>query len=141
MRRISGVIAVLLGGVAAPGVMAQTMTTAADVKPILQATKPQWIAVREYDGQDLLYFTNLLAWRCGVNEVRYGVNGAAPAEVLAMEPCYEGEAAPNALKMPEGSTLYITLPLGSVQTVTVDVQFDDGTAETGQYDRTAVLTP
>jgi hypothetical protein len=119
---------------------AENFTTAAEVKPILTATKPQWIAVREYDGRDLLYFTNLLAWRCGVDVVAYGLNGAAPQTVLAMEPCYD-EAQPNALKMDQGVLPYIEEELGSVQSVTVSVTFDDGTIEEGSYERKAVLIP
>ena len=91
-------LAILFALLAHP-LLAQSMTTAAEIRPILTATKPQWVAVREYDGKDLVYFTNLLAWRCGVTSVSYGLNGAAPETVLPMEPCYEAEATPNALKM------------------------------------------
>ena len=45
--------------------------------------------MREYDGQDLLYFTNLLAWRCGLTAIRYRINANEPVE-FTMEPCYEG---------------------------------------------------
>ncbi len=117
----------------------QTYTTAAEVKPILTATKPNWIALREFNGQDLLYFTNLLAWRCGLTTIRYMVNANEPVD-LAMEPCYEGETAPNALKM-ETILIYVTLPLKSVETVTVVASFDDGSAEVGTYERKAVMTP
>jgi len=120
---------------------AQSFTTAAEVKPILQATRASWIAVREYNGQDLLYFTNVLAWRCGLSEIRYGLNGAGTDTVLAMEPCHDGEAAPNALNMDQGVLIYVTLPLQSVQAVRVVVVFDDGTEEAADYDRAAVLTP
>ena len=119
----------------------QNYTTAAEVKPILTMTKPGWIAVRPDDGNDLLYFTNALAWRCGVSEIRYGVNGAPAATVLAMEPCYEGEAAPNALKLEGGILPYVVLPLGSVLTVAVVVVFDDGSEEPASYQRAAVLIP
>lgn len=121
--------------------LAQDFTTAAEVKPILDATKPQWIAVREFDGKDLLYFTNLLAWRCGVSEIRYGLNGAAAETVFAMEPCHNGTAQPNALMMANGELPYITLDLASVATVSVRVVFDDDTTTTADYDRKAILTP
>ncbi len=123
----------------AGGAAAQTFMTAAEVKPILTATKPNWIAVREYDGRDLLYFTNLLAWRCGVSAVTYSVNGGGLV-ALEMEPCHEDTAQPNALLM-ETIQPYVTLPLSSVDTVHVTVTFDDDTTEVGDYERKAVLTP
>ncbi len=119
--------------------LAQSFTTAAEVKPILMATKANWIAVRDYDRQDLLYFTNLLAWRCGVSHVFYAVNEADPVE-LDMEPCHEGTAQPNALLMDQALP-YVTLPQGSVQTVTVGVVFDDDSHEAASFERKAVLIP
>jgi hypothetical protein len=119
--------------------LSQSFTTAAEVKPILMATKANWIAVRDYDGQDLLYFTNLLAWRCGVSHVFYAVNGGDPVE-LEMEPCHEDTAQPNALLM-ETALPYVTLPQGSVQTVTVGVVFDDDSNEAANFERKAVLIP
>ena len=119
---------------------AQSFTTAAEVKPILSATKPAWIAVREYDGQDLLYFTNLLAWRCGVESVFYAINDGGVPILLKMEPCHDDTAQPNALLI-EDILPYVTAPLGSIQTVTVGVVYDDGTQDFAQYDRKAVLTP
>ncbi len=120
---------------------AQDFTTAAEVKPILTATKPQWIAVREYDGNDLLYFTNLLAWRCGVDKILYGLNGAPAETVFAAEPCHDGEAQPNALKMDQGQDIYLTLPLQSVQNVTLLITYDDGSTDRADYARNAILTP
>ena len=136
MLRFSLTVAMVLASSVA---QAQTFTTAAEVKPILTATKPAWIAVREYEGQDLLYFTNLLAWRCGVTSVSYKVNDGE-ATPLEMEPCHEDTAQPNALLM-ETIQPYVTLPLSSVATVSVEVTFDDGSVETGSYDRKSVMTP
>ena len=95
--------------------------------------------MREYDGRDLLYFTNLLAWRCGVSEVSYTVNGGALTP-LEMEPCHEDTAQPNALLM-ETIQPYVSLDLKSVETVSVTVTFDDGSTEVGEYLRSAVMTP
>jgi hypothetical protein len=138
MMRLSGV-SVLAAILWATTIQAQNFTTAAEVKPILTATKPNWIAVREYDGRDLLYFTNLLSWRCGVASVSFALNGGA-ATVLEMEPCHDDTAQPNALLM-ETIQPYISLELGSVETVSVTVTFDDDTTEVGTYDRKAVLMP
>jgi len=131
--------ALLLALLPLPG-LAQDFTTAAEVKPILTATKGQWIAIREFDGKDLVYFTNLLAWRCGLTQVAWGINGGAPETVMPMEPCHEGEAQPNALKM-ETVLPYAEAPLGSIASVSVAVTFDDGSVETAEYDRKSVLMP
>jgi hypothetical protein len=138
MYRIFLALLLGFGPTASP---AQTFTTAAEIKPILTASKSGWIAVREYDGNDLLYFTNALAWRCGLTAIRYGINGAPAETDFAMEPCYEGEAVPNAIKGDGGLQIYVTLPLKSVETVTVTVVFDDGTTDSADYARTAILTP
>jgi len=115
-------------------------TTAIEVKPILTATKPQWVAVREYDGQDLLYFTNLLAWRCGLWEVRYGLNGAPPDTILPIEPCDEDTAQPNAM-VDTNATLYITAPLGSIESIDIEIDYDDGTMDAAIFARQSVLMP
>ena len=112
-------------------------TTATEVKQILDMTKAQWIAVRPWEGQDLLYFTNLLSWRCGTHEIRYAVNGGA-MQVLQMEPCYEAEGAPNALKMDGGILPYVAFPENSIVTIEVQVLYDDLTEGGEKYDRAAV---
>ncbi|MFC6640566.1 hypothetical protein [Sulfitobacter profundi] len=60
-------------------------TTAAEVKPILNATRGNWIAVREYDGQDLVYVTHLWSWRCGLAAMAIAVNDA-PMQNWPMPP-------------------------------------------------------
>ncbi len=119
---------------------AQSQTSAADVKPILTMIKGMWVSVREYDGNDLLYFTMLESYRCGLDGVKYGINTDVADQVWEQETCYMDEAAPNAMKMEDGLP-YITLDLGSVESVVVEITYDDGTTDTETYQRAAIMTP
>jgi hypothetical protein len=116
-------------------------TTALEIRPILDATKGSWVAVRDYNGQDLVYFTHLMSWRCGLWDIHYGVNGAAPDTLFEMEPCNLEYAQPNAMIDIENFLPYITLPQGSVQSVSVAITYDDGTSDTATFERGAVLIP
>ncbi|MBZ4022630.1 hypothetical protein CKO11_09185 [Rhodobacter sp. TJ_12] len=135
MRKI--LLTALIGGLGLAGAaQAQQFTTAAEVRPILAATKGQWVAVREYDGQDLIYFTQLLSWRCGLSQIFYGLNDAPPTTPFFMEMCYEGTPAPNAI---ETDAIYIAQPLGSVQNIRLRLVYDDGTEEEAIFARPQVL--
>lgn len=116
-------------------------TTAVEVKPILGMTRDNWVAVRNYEGRDLVYFTHLMSWRCGLSEVRYGLNGAAPDQVLRMEPCHLDTNAPNSMIAVEDFLPYIVQPGDSVASVDLAVTYDDGTVETARFDRANILIP
>ncbi len=116
-------------------------TTATEVKPILSMTQANWVAVRDFNGQDLLYFTHLLAWRCGLWDIQFGVNGAPADQTFAMEPCNIDTAQPNALADVENYLPYLTFPQGSIESVTVTLTYDDGTTETATFERQAILIP
>lgn len=119
--------------------LAANFTTAVEVKPILGATKANWVAVREFEGQDLLYFTHLEAWRCGLDQIRYFVNDGK-LNVWETEPCYENTPTPNAMIL-EDHLPYTVLPLGSLDSVTVEITYDDGTIESEAFERAAIMTP
>ena len=111
--------------------------TAAEVKPILQMIKGNWIAVREFDGQDLVYFTMLEVYRCGLQQIRYVINDGKP-RVWVTEPC-EGDqtfAEIGADRLP-----YATFPLGSIDKVRIELTYDDGTVQTESFDRAGIMTP
>lgn len=116
-------------------------TTATEVKPILGMTRASWIAIQQNGDQDFLYFSNLLAWRCGLWEVRYGLNGAPPETVLPLEPCYDDTASPNSMVDFENFPIYITAPAGSIESVDLELLFDDGTTDAAVYARQSVLMP
>ncbi len=124
---------------AEPQVPSGKFTTAAEVKPILGMTRGNWIAVREFDGQDLFYVTHLLSWRCGLHQMRYGLNGG-PMQVWPMPPCLEGTATPNALRTEDGLP-YIAQPLGSIETVRIELLYDDLSEEAAEFSRSDVLMP
>jgi len=116
-------------------------TTAIEIKPILGMTKQNWVAVRLYEGNDLLYFTHLLAWRCGMWEIRYSVNGESDLTTYEMEPCHEDTAQPNALTDVANYLPYVVLPPESIESVYVEVVYDDGTTDFGVFQRQSVLLP
>lgn len=118
---------------------AQQFTTADEVKPILSATKANWVSVREYEGQDLLYFTHLMAWRCGIDAIYYSINGAAEVKWQG-EPCYMDEVQPNAIKA-EGSLPFIGFGLQSIQSVDIHLIYDDASEDRAHYERASIMTP
>ncbi len=132
--------ALLIGATTLAVLPVQAQTTTAEVKPILTMIKGMWVSVREYDGNDLLYFTMLESYRCGLDGVKYGINSDVADQVWEQETCYVDEAAPNAMKMEDGLP-FITLELGSVETVIVEITYDDGTTDTVTYERNAIMTP
>lgn len=118
----------------------QTVTgkflTATEVRPILSATQGNWIAVREFNGQDLLYFTHLLSWRCGLYGIRFAVNGGEMQD-FPMADC--DVDAP--MTVPQDATIYLEFPLGSIETIDVELLYDDLGTETASFERKNVMTP
>lgn len=124
-----------------PQIATGQWTVAVEVKPILGMTKSNWVAVRLYEGQDLLYFSHLLAFRCGLWEIRWGVNGEPATNQVALEPCHTDTAQPNALTDPLTYPIYVTLPPESVTSVFVEIVYDDGTTDFARFDRNQILIP
>lgn len=124
---------------AEPQIPTGKFTVAAEVKPILTMTKGNWIAVRDFNGQDLLYVTHLWSWRCGLLQIRLGVNGAAP-EIWPLPPCHADSASPNAILDSDGPP-YRAYPAGSVREVEVHVTFDDLSTDSARFDRAGVQIP
>lgn len=118
--------------------LAQQFTTAAEVRPILEATRANWVALRRWDGKELLYFTHLEAWRCGMAQVRFAVNGGAE-QPWDMPPCLTGTPSPNAI--PADRLPFTDLPAEALQSVTVVVVLADGTALRQDYARATILMP
>lgn len=113
--------------VAEPQEATGRFTTATEVRPILTATRGNWVSVREYDGQDLVYVTHLWAWRCGLVQLKLGINGAAP-QLWPLPACHTDTAQPNGILDTDGLP-YRSFNLQSVDTVTVEITYDDLTTD------------
>lgn len=124
---------------AEPQIATGKFTTATEVRPILEATKGNWVALRDYNGQDWLYVTHIWSWRCGLHQMRYSINGG-PMQVWPLPPCHEGTAAPNAIIESDGLPA-TTFASGAVQSIEVELLLDDLSTATAQYIRADVLMP
>ncbi len=124
---------------AEPQVATGQFTTALEVRPIMNATKSSWVAVREYEGKDLLYVSHIMAWRCGLVRLRVGVNGGQLQE-WTLPPCHLGTNAPNAVT-PDDGPIYVEAPLGLIQEVAVEITYDDLETDFAVYQRPQVLMP
>ena len=127
------------GLVAEPQTPTGRLTTAAEIKPILNATKSNWVAVREYDGKDLLYVTHLWSWRCGLAAMAISVNDE-PMQNWPLPACHLDSASPNAILEQDGLP-YLTMRLGSVEKITIQVVYDDLSVDVASFDRGSVLMP
>ena len=114
-------------------------TTATEVKPILTSTKSHWAAIREYDGKDILYFSNLLGWRCGLLQISYSINDG-PAQILPMEECHLNTGQPNAMTM-ESHMPFVNFELGSLKTVKIMIVYDDASQDSASFQRSDILMP
>lgn len=114
-------------------------TTATEVKPILAMTENSWIAVREWDGNDLIYVTHLWAWRCGLVQIEVGLNGGLP-EVWPLPPCHADTAQPNGIMDSDGVP-YREFDLHSVKQAQVRLTFDDLTTQEAMFERKDILIP
>lgn len=125
--------------VAEPQTPTGKFTTATEVKPILTATKANWVAVRAYGGNDLLYLTHLWSWRCGLAAVSISVNDG-PMTQVALPDCHLEYATPNAILEQDGLP-YLSYPEGSIARVSVEVIYDDLSRDSISVARSDVLIP
>ncbi len=108
--------------VASSGASAQGL--AGMEKQILPMTRANWVAFRNYDGRQFVYFTQLLVYRCGLSAIHYGVNGGALSQSFPLPPC--DAANPNAID-PVKFPPYIVGPVGAIDRIEVEVVYADGT--------------
>ncbi|QDC09098.1 hypothetical protein FHY55_07510 [Oceanicola sp. D3] len=119
---------------------AENFTTAAEVRPILESIKDQWIAIRVEGDEDYVFFTPIVSWRCGVQAVQFGFNDEDPTRELEMAACHTEFSNPNV--MVDGDPIpLVTAPANSVQSVTIRMMYDDGSLSESVITRKQVLIP
>lgn len=119
------------GLVAEPQTPTGKFTTAIEVKPILTATKGNWVGLRDYGGNDLVYVTHLWAWRCGLSAMALSINDG-PMKDVPLPECHLEYASPNAILEGDGLP-YLTYPQGSVERITVQIIYDDLTQDMATF--------
>lgn len=109
-------------------------TTPEGAAYIHQQIKDQILSFKPEGDSDLIYFTAILGWRCGMQELFYGVNGEPAVTQFPLEPCYRDLRNPNTFGE-EPWPFFIKVPVGSAQTVTLRAIYEDGTSATFTAER------
>jgi len=91
-----------------------------DQRKILDMTATSWLSFREFNGL-LVYYTQLMSYRCAIREARIGIDTAVPDKVLKMPPCDLRE--PN--EIPASAQPYLKLA-PATQFVSVELTYRDG---------------
>jgi hypothetical protein len=91
-----------------------------DQRKILDMTATSWLSFREFNGL-LVYYTQLMSYRCAIREARIGIDTAVPDKVLKMPPCDLRD--PNAI--PVNAQPYLRLA-PTTQSVSVELTYRDG---------------
>ena len=119
-------LAILIGMIA--GNMAFEAGTSAlgeEHKRMLEMTWTSWILIQQNPGneaQQLIYFTGMVSWRCGIGKAMYGFNGEGLNTELKFPPCEEKDP----MAIPPDFMPFMESPPG-LQTMQVQVTYKDGT--------------
>lgn len=117
---ISLAASLLLSPVAAPA-WAQGMPPE-QIKNILDMTRQNWVSFRDWQGQELIYFTHLESWKCGIDFVFYGLNEGPLDNMWELDAC--DPANPNVVLKEKP---YLEFAPGTVQSISVQLVYPDGT--------------
>lgn len=111
-------------------------TTPEGAAYIHQSIKDTALSFKQEGEEDFIYFTNLIAWRCGVASMIYGVNDDRPTIPFPMEPCWRDLREPNTMKMEDPAfPFFLKVPTGSVQKVTIRILYENGSMAEFVVDR------
>ena len=92
------------------------------MKKILNMTKNSWVSFRDFNGKQMIYFSHLEAYTCGIKEVQYSINTDELDKRWELQPCKTTH--PNTIRK---DIIYLTMPLNTAKSIAVQVTFTDGT--------------
>lgn len=92
------------------------------MKKLLKMTQKSWVSFRDFNGQQLIYFTHLEAYTCGINEVHYSINTDDLDKVWTLQPCVS-----DGFSKIRTDLILLKLPLGTAKSIDVQLTFKDGT--------------
>lgn len=95
---------------------------AISAKANAELTSTSWLRLESYDGRKLLYFTIISSYRCGVREVKYGLNSMTPDKVHRLSPCDPTKP----METRDIETMLIEVPLNT-SFASAQVTYMDGT--------------
>ena len=90
------------------------------MKKILNMTQNNWVSFRDFNGKQLIYFTHLESYTCGIKEVHYSINSDDLDKVWELQLC--NPKNPMAVTK---DMIYLTMPLGAAKFIAVQVIFTD----------------
>jgi hypothetical protein len=82
---------------------------------------PNWVSFRDFNEKQLIYFTPLESYTCGIKKVRYSINSDDRDKVWELQPC----DSKNPMAVTK-DIIYLTMPLGTAKSIAVQVTFADG---------------
>jgi uncharacterized caspase-like protein len=91
-----------------------------DQRKILDMTATSWLSFREFNGL-LVYYTQLMSYRCAIREARIGIDTTVPDRVLKMPACDPRDPS----VIPSDATPYLKLP-PATRSVSVELTYRDG---------------
>lgn len=130
MRRFLVAASLAVFPVFAAPTLAQEVPPLEIYQAMLEANKASgWVQFREYDGQQLVYFTPLVTMHCRLEEVRYSVNSVELDQVFELPTC--NPALPFSLPSDAGlDDIAIQLSSQEAKFVAVQVSYTGGKKQT-----------
>jgi hypothetical protein len=91
-------------------------------RKLLEMTSGSWLLLQDgVNSGPLLYYTHLVSYRCGIRQVRIGIDSTNPDRPLALPPCNDKDP----MAIPANTLPYLKVPPATAM-VSVELTYQDG---------------